>query len=93
MVSYSWNTLIPVVPRLSSGPDLVEVGTQTRSSSSLESRVPVWRLFTDASSAGWGASLDLHRVSGTWSRDEPELHVTFWSSEQFFLPVSSWWFL
>ena len=37
---------------------------------------PEVTLTTDASLQGWGASLDNHRVSGLWSREESQLHIT-----------------
>ena len=32
-------------------------------------------LFTDASESGWGAHLDTHQVSGSWSAREASLHI------------------
>ena len=37
---------------------------------------PVVTLTTDASLQGWGAFLDTHRVSGKWTREESNLHIT-----------------
>ncbi len=41
----------------------------------LESPLPEMTLFTDASTAGWGAHIDENLVSGLWSTEQQLLHI------------------
>ena len=48
---------------------------QTSRGVPLHSPTPTQDLFTDASTSGWGASLNNLRAQGTWSEQEARLHV------------------
>lgn len=47
------------------------------SSVPIQPRRPSLFLYTDASTRGWGAHLDLHEAQGVWTQEESLLHINF----------------
>ena len=75
MVSLPLSTIISIPECLKE--DLRWWFNQTRLSRgvTLTPQTPHFRICTDASLSGWGASLGLLQVSGTWSESQKDLHI------------------
>ena len=78
----TWNQLsnpplqpIPITPEVQSALEWWSDQPNLTSGVPLHQPPPQLQLFTDASTEGWGAHLDLQQVAGRWTPEQQHLHI------------------